>query len=76
LDAHKGKTNYIYNGSEEDYKMHDEDTKSLGEIFVYQEIFNVLEQKKYVTLIWQKISNYSKSNFLNFWYKEISNLGC
>jgi hypothetical protein len=38
LDAYKGVTNNIYNGSKKDQKMHVEDTKSPNEIFFYQEI--------------------------------------
>jgi hypothetical protein len=38
LDAYKGVTNNIYNGSKKDQKMHVKDTKSPSEIFFYQEI--------------------------------------
>jgi hypothetical protein len=38
--------------------MRNEDIKSPIAIFYYQEIFNVLESKKYVILVWPKFSKY------------------
>jgi hypothetical protein len=38
LDAYKGVTKNIYNGSKKDQKMHVEDIESPSEIFLHQEI--------------------------------------
>jgi hypothetical protein len=45
--------------------MHNEDIESPGEIFFYQEIFNVLEQKDYVIFVLPNFFSCSKFHFSN-----------
>lgn len=56
LDAYKGVTKNIYNGSKKDQKMHVEDIESPSEIFLHQEISMFWNKRSMWFLSRQKIS--------------------